>query len=55
VSGSIRFADQSVDNDTTGQPIQAGVAHNTYFDLPDDPTLRRALQVSAARRGYAAR
>lgn len=39
-SGSIRFADQSVDNDTTGQPIQASVDRNTYFDLPDDPILR---------------
>jgi|tagenome__1003787_1003787.scaffolds.fasta_scaffold20929693_2 hypothetical protein len=40
VSGSVRFADQSVDNDTTGQPIQASVARTTYFDLPDTTTLR---------------
>jgi len=40
VSGSIRFADQSVANDTTGQPIQASVARTTNFDLPDNPTLR---------------
>ena len=40
VSGSLQVADPSVDNDINGQPIQASVERTTYFDLPDNPTLR---------------
>ncbi|NRN69566.1 hypothetical protein GC106_68230 [Kibdelosporangium sp. 4NS15] len=38
-SGSLSFADQSVDNTTAGTPIQSSVPRTVYFD-PANPTLR---------------